>query len=123
MNSIVLNERIQTACLPEPRFELETNSSAWVAGWGSLKSGGSYSSTLQNVKITVYNSSFCNRIFSRKNWTTQICAGEYEGGKDTCQGDSGGPLMIKKLINGKERSILVGITSYGLSCAVPKYPA
>lgn len=123
MNEIVLNEIIQVACLPDANFELKINTPAWVAGWGSLKSGGSYSSALQNVKITIYNASYCHRIFSKKNWTTQICAGEYKGGKDTCQGDSGGPLIIKQIKNEVERSILVGITSYGLSCGMPRYPA
>ena len=43
-----------------------------------------------------------------------ICAGVPEGGKDACQGDSGGPLTV----GGQ----LVGIVSWGLSCALPDYP-
>jgi len=43
-----------------------------------------------------------------------ICAGVPEGGKDACQGDSGGPLVV----GGQ----LVGIVSWGLSCALPDYP-
>jgi secreted trypsin-like serine protease len=56
-----------------------------------------------------------------KNWNTQICAGEYAGGKDTCQGDSGGPLYVLDTINGKSKYILSGITSYGYSCAQAGY--
>jgi trypsin len=43
-----------------------------------------------------------------------ICAGVTGGGKDACQGDSGGPLVV-----GNQ---LVGIVSWGLSCALPDYP-
>jgi trypsin len=52
------------------------------------------------------------------NWETQICAGYPEGQKDTCQGDSGGPLFVYK----DNKQVLVGLTSYGIGCALPKYP-
>jgi secreted trypsin-like serine protease len=52
-----------------------------------------------------------------KNWDSQICAGEIAGGKDTCQGDSGSSLFSKAIVNGKERFVSVGITSYGEGCA------
>ena len=54
------------------------------------------------------------------NWNTQICAGEYAGGKDTCQGDSGGPLYVLDNINGKQKYVLSGIVSYGYGCADPQ---
>ena len=75
---------------------------------------------MKNVKLTVYNSSSCNNVYpsTTKNWNTQVCAGEYAGGKDTCQGDSGGPLFVLDTINGKSKYVLSGITSYGYSCAV-----
>jgi trypsin len=43
-----------------------------------------------------------------------ICAGVPGGGKDACQGDSGGPLTV----GGQ----LVGIVSWGLSCALAHFP-
>ena len=56
-----------------------------MLGWGTTSSGGLSSNTLQNVKLTVYDSSVCGGYLN-KNWLSQICAGEIEGGKDTCQG-------------------------------------
>ena len=43
-----------------------------------------------------------------------ICAAVSGGGKDACQGDSGGPLVVDEK--------LVGIVSWGLSCALADYP-
>ncbi len=49
---------------------------------------------------------------------TKICAAA--PGKDACQGDSGGPLTA--LMADGERCAAVGVVSYGISCADPKYP-
>ena len=43
-----------------------------------------------------------------------ICAGVYEGGKDSCTLDSGGPLAVE----GK----LAGIISWGKGCGNAGYP-
>ncbi|KAM7314934.1 trypsin-1-like [Ixodes scapularis] len=43
---------------------------------------------------------------------TMFCAGS--PGKDSCQGDSGGPAVQKE----SGSSILVGVVSFGLGCAV-----
>ena len=45
-----------------------------------------------------------------------ICGGE--SGVDTCQGDSGGPLIA----NINEKYTLVGVTSFGLGCAMQNSP-
>ena len=77
------------------------------------------SDELRNVKITIYPSSSCDSVSLEtvKNWNSQICAGELAGGKDTCFGDSGGSLYAKGLVNGKEKFVSIGITSYGDDCA------
>ncbi len=56
-------------------------------------------------------------MFYSKNWDTQICAGEYNGGKDTCQGDSGGAIYTADFINNKLKFVAVGVVSYGEGCA------
>ncbi len=57
-----------------------------------------------------------------KNWNSQICAGEITGGKDTCNGDGGGSLYSKAIVNGKEKFVSVGITSYGDGCGLVGKP-
>lgn len=108
--------------MPDANFILKSDTSAWISGWGSKKTGGDFAPVLQNVKITIYDSSQCSRIATVKNWSVQICAGDLLGGRDTCQGDSGGPLMVKSVINGIEKYVLVGLTSYGISCGRPQFP-
>ncbi len=84
---------------------------------GTTSFGGSTSNLLKNVKITTYDGSkFCTNYYP-VDWSKQICAGDYyNGGKDTCQGDSGGPLYVLGTINGKNKYILAGVTSYGIGC-------
>nr|CAD7590224.1 unnamed protein product [Timema genevievae] len=53
---------------------------------------------------------------------SMLCAGELQGGKDTCQGDSGGPLQYSMDTPYCMYS-LVGITSFGMECAVAESPA
>jgi trypsin len=91
-------------------------------GWGSTGSGPA-TTILQEVKVPVYNFEQCKKSYAEggvnmTNWNTQICAGYPEGKKDTCQGDSGGPLFVYK----DNKQVLVGLTSYGIGCALPKYP-
>ena len=84
LNSIVsLNEQIQLACLPNPKWNSNSyppvNSTAWIIGWGTTKLLGSASNKLENAVINVYDSSFCNKVvgYYAKNWNSQICAGNY----------------------------------------------
>lgn len=59
-----------------------------VSGWGRLREDGEMPKNLINAKITIYNDSMCRNVSTNliKNWLSQICAGDYNGTKDTCQG-------------------------------------
>jgi len=87
-----------------------------VSGWGTLTPGGSLPSQLQAVEVDITSRAACNSAYAQYGGITinMICAGVTGGGKDACQGDSGGPLVV-----GNQ---LVGIVSWGLSCALADYP-
>ena len=77
-------------------------------GWGTLEEGGISAERLNNVALTVYNSSMCEYVaeYTEKNWDSQICSGEYEGGKDTCQGNNQIPhTTIELLSNSKYKKL------------------
>jgi hypothetical protein len=117
-NKVELNDYIQIACLPPSKslYYPGFNISAWIVGWGTVSFGGITSNQLKNAEITIYNDRYCENVLPEfiKNWYSQICAGELEGGVDTCQGDSGGSLYVKDFLNGKERLVSAGIVSYGV---------
>lgn len=54
--------------------------------------------------------------------SSQMCAGELAGGKDTCQGDSGGPLQISMASPFCMYAVL-GVTSFGKFCGFRNAPA
>jgi hypothetical protein len=87
-----------------------------VSGWGTLTPGGSLPTQLQAVEVPIVSWAACNSAYAQYGGITvnMICAGVPEGGKDACQGDSGCPLVCA--------GQLVGIVSWGLSCALPDYP-
>lgn len=126
-SKVDLNEKIQIACIPESSstYPKTTNIDAYIAGWGNTVSSGTVlPDFLMEAIIKIYDSSKCSSVFPRatKNWNNQICAGKYEGGVDTCQGDSGGPLYVKDTVDGKQRFVLAGVTSFGDGCAVAGKP-
>jgi len=96
--------------------EPSAGSLAVVSGWGTLTPGGSLPSQLQAVEVNIISRAACNSAYADYGGITvnMICAGVIGGGKDSCQGDSGGPLVV-----GDQ---LVGIVSWGLSCALADYP-
>jgi len=89
---------------------------AVVSGWGTLTPGGSLPSQLQAVEVFITDRAECNTAYASYGGITvnMICAAVPGGGKDACQGDSGGPLVVCDK--------LVGIVSWGLSCALADYP-
>jgi len=116
------NSHIRPICLPDNVNELYTNAESIVTGWGTTSSGGSASSTLQEVMVKVISNSDCNKDYSGKINSNMICA--KRSGKDACQGDSGGPLVSSKGdgVTAGQNYEQVGVVSWGYGCAHAKYP-
>jgi trypsin len=92
-----------------------------VSGWGSTEFSGTVD-TLRAASVPIVSDSTCGApgIYDTDfDPATMVCAGFLAGGVDTCQGDSGGPLEAP-LEGGGYR--LVGLTSWGVGCALPNKP-
>ncbi|KAF2880270.1 hypothetical protein ILUMI_25893 [Ignelater luminosus] len=88
-----------------------------VSGWGAMNEGGSPSSQLQAVTISIVSRQTCRNAYGESAITDRmICAGVPAGGKDSCQGDSGGPMKIDGA------NMQAGVVSWGYGCARPGYP-
>ncbi len=94
-----------------------------VIGFGATSaSSGALSNALRAVKLNAVNYITCKNDYAVVNNKIvddmMICSGS--AGKDTCQGDSGGPNLITGTSPGSD--VQVGITSFGVGCAQPKFP-
>ncbi|PSN40451.1 Proclotting enzyme [Blattella germanica] len=114
----VFNSYVWPICLapPGPTFE---DQEAIVTGWGTVSYGGPASDVLMEVVVPVWKQKRCVDRFTQPILDTVLCAGAYEGGKDSCQGDSGGPLMLQ-LESG--RWAVIGVVSWGVRCGEPNTP-
>ncbi|KAJ9595883.1 hypothetical protein L9F63_012902, partial [Diploptera punctata] len=112
------NSYIWPICLPPPGPTYE-NRDAIVAGWGTVSYGGPASDVLMEVSVPVWNQTRCAKRYPQPILETMMCAGAYEGGKDSCQGDSGGPLMLQAASG---RWSVIGVVSWGIRCAEPNTP-
>ncbi|XP_065167431.1 trypsin alpha-3-like [Atheta coriaria] len=84
-----------------------------VSGWGAQNSGGSTTTSLKAVDVSMVSRSSCQRSYGASAITPRmICAARTNS--DSCQGDSGGPLAMG--------NTLVGIVSWGRGCALAGYP-
>jgi hypothetical protein len=121
---IRLNRRVDFAphispiCLPPKDMHL-VGHYGWASGWGALEPGSRIRpKTLQVVDVPMIENRQCEQWHRDKGikviiYDEMVCAGYYEGGKDSCQGDSGGPLMMEH----EGRWTLIGLVSAGYSCA------
>ncbi|KOC59163.1 Proclotting enzyme, partial [Habropoda laboriosa] len=114
----IFDSYIWPVCLP-PIGQTFANKSAVVTGWGTKYYGGPVSAVLMEVDVPVWPQDKCVRSFVQRISDTAMCAGGYEGGRDSCQGDSGGPLL-HQLGNG--RWVNIGIVSWGIRCGEPGRP-
>ncbi|KAK3090988.1 hypothetical protein FSP39_016279 [Pinctada imbricata] len=108
---------IQYACLPEENENLPDGTMCWTVGWGKERNTHLFGSdVLQEAEVPIVQKRKCKKAFKYKIDDRQICAGYKKGGVDSCAGDSGGPLICPKMVNGTERYVVYGVTSYGEGC-------
>ncbi len=90
-----------------------------VMGWGVTNTNtGSLSDVLMEVDVSVITNDECDASSdgsdSYKGQITENMLCAMDKGEDSCQGDSGGPLVLG--------DTLVGVVSWGIGCADPKFP-
>ena len=102
-----------------------------ISGWGSTSYQGESSDQLQEAHVPRVSDSTCAQADyygSEFDPGTMVCAGFADGGVDSCQGDSGGPLAASRQDPPPDPESnptewrLVGVTSWGDECALPKKP-
>ncbi|XP_066246138.1 venom protease-like [Euwallacea similis] len=127
---VTFSAYIGPACLHQNREV--TSRSAIATGWGATAFGGNNSSHLIEVALNLVDNKNCNVYYRNRQAgktfrgildETQICAGGNDG-RDTCQGDSGGPLQILSPKSNLKKATydLIGITSFGIGCALGGTP-
>jgi len=119
---------IRPICLPAIDTLAYTGDTATVTGWGTTSAGGSLSSSLREVDVTVMSNTNCRNDYgywSSEITSSMLCANVVGGGKDSCQGDSGGPLVTASGGNGVtpgQNYFQIGVVSWGIGCADANYP-
>ncbi|KAJ8021040.1 Ovochymase-1 [Holothuria leucospilota] len=112
---------VRPSCLSTLSNETDVYQRCYIAGWGHLMyEASTVPNRLQEALTHLFTAEEClNYISSNYKEDTMLCAGYDEGGIDTCQGDSGGPLVCEGTDG---RWHLVGLTSFGFACALPRLP-
>ena len=82
-----------TACLPD--LEVPVGQECFITGWGTLASGGSSPSIIQEGMVLALSNQQCNSAYTGQILDDMLCAQgtSDQGIVDACQGDSGGPLV------------------------------
>jgi secreted trypsin-like serine protease len=94
--------------------EPEDGDSLTVVGWGlTIRDVLLTSPVLQQTSVDYITNGAC--YLGLVSSDMMCCV---EAGQGTCKGDSGGPLLIP----GDGEDVQVGITSWGLGCAVQELP-
>ena len=116
-----------------------TGDTVEVIGFGmTSESDGTLSEQLRCVNVTVSDKEICSNVWQLKrnitiNKSQKICAGTFQGGKDSCDSDSGSPLFVRRRSPSssspkggqgqRQQLIQVGIVSDGIGCGRPNIPA
>ncbi|ELK08687.1 Transmembrane protease, serine 11F [Pteropus alecto] len=111
---------VQRVCLPDASMKLTPKTSVFVTGFGSIVDDGPTQNKLRQARVETISTDVCNRkdVYDGLITSGMLCAGFMEGKVDACKGDSGGPLVY----DNHDIWYLVGIVSWGQSCALPKKP-
>ncbi|XP_047443765.1 transmembrane protease serine 9 [Mugil cephalus] len=110
---------IQSVCLPSPVHRFLKNAECYIAGWGSMREGGSLTNLLQKAAVNIIDQADCQQSYGNVLTPNMMCAGLMEGGRDTCLGDSGGPLACRQH---SSPWFIVGVTSWGHGCGRIGFP-
>ncbi|XP_007940996.1 transmembrane protease serine 11F [Orycteropus afer afer] len=112
---------VQRVCLPDSSIKLPPNTSVFVTGFGSIVDDGPTQNRLRQARVETISTEVCNRkdVYDGLITPGMLCAGFMAGKVDACKGDSGGPLVYP---DNHDIWYLVGIVSWGQSCALPKKP-
>ncbi|KAM9837660.1 transmembrane protease serine 9-like isoform 2-T2 [Aulostomus maculatus] len=115
---VSFTDYIGPICLADHSSHVHTSTLCWSTGWGVTGVFEPGSETLQEVEIPVIGNQQCSCSYSPNiNITdSMICAGRESQG--VCWGDSGGPLQCQQ----GSTWIQMGVTSFGLPCALPDFP-
>ncbi|XP_004383424.1 transmembrane protease serine 11F [Trichechus manatus latirostris] len=112
---------VQRVCLPDSSLKLPPKTSVFVTGFGSMVDNGPTQNKLRQARVETISTDVCNRkdVYDGLITPGMLCAGFMQGKVDACKGDSGGPLVYS---DNHGIWYLVGIVSWGQSCALPKKP-
>lgn len=92
---------------------------ATICGFGASKFHTKARTHLYETDIAIIDQNTCNDSFSGSISKNMICAGGMIANKrDACSGDSGGPLQMDV----RQHVTLIGIVSFGNSCAMDGFP-
>lgn len=91
-----------------------------VSGFGETQIATDDQSRLRVVSVPKISNEQCSNNYAAYPFPViitenMLCAGFVQGGKGSCFGDSGGALV-------DEQGRAVGIVSWGIGCALPRYP-
>ncbi|XP_048000478.1 trypsin, alkaline B-like isoform X2 [Leguminivora glycinivorella] len=123
--TVTLSANVATATIPTQGSVVPDNAVVWVVGWGQTTAvPGPTSTILNEVWVYTINTAVCAQRYRNLEivnnspypvTSSMMCSGILDvGGRDACQGDSGGPVIYS--------GVVVGVTSWGESCAHPYYP-
>lgn len=110
--------RVGTICV-ESGIPIIPYDIANICGFGASKFHNNARTRLYETDIAIIDQKTCNESFDGAISKNMICAGGMIANKrDACSGDSGGPLQMEV----GQHVTLIGIVSFGNSCAMDGFP-